>query len=379
MGAAPAAAAADRRWMRAALALACRALGRVAPNPAVAALIVREGRLLGRGVTGEGGRPHAEALAIAQARSRWGAEALRGAVAYVTLEPCNHHGRTPPCTQALIDAGIARLVCPMEDPDRRVSGRGIAALRGAGIRVELGLEAEAARDVNAGFLSVVRRGRPWLTLKLATTLDGRIATGSGESRWITGAAARRRAHLMRARADAILVGIGTVLADDPRLDVRLPGVTARPLRIVADSRLRLDPANRLVVDAGNAELWVLHGPEALSARRRALEAAGVDLFELPAAADGRLDLSAALDLLGAKGVTRLLCEGGGTLAAGLLGAGLVDEIVLFTAGCVIGGDGQPAVGALGLETLAAAPRFRLVRLEEIGGDTLALWRPEPTG
>ncbi|MDT8342945.1 MAG: bifunctional diaminohydroxyphosphoribosylaminopyrimidine deaminase/5-amino-6-(5-phosphoribosylamino)uracil reductase RibD, partial [Thermohalobaculum sp.] len=207
----------DRRWMAMALGLARRGLGRVAPNPAVAALIVAEGQLLGRGVTAPGGRPHAEALALAQAMDLGGPDAARGATAYVTLEPCAHHGLTPPCAEALAAAGIARLVCPLSDPDPRVSGRGFVHLRAAGIAVETGLMAAEAAALNAGFLSRITRARPHLTLKLATTLDGRIATASGESRWITGPGARLRVHALRARADAILIGAGTARADDPML------------------------------------------------------------------------------------------------------------------------------------------------------------------
>ncbi|TFG89253.1 MAG: bifunctional diaminohydroxyphosphoribosylaminopyrimidine deaminase/5-amino-6-(5-phosphoribosylamino)uracil reductase RibD, partial [Hyphomicrobiales bacterium] len=257
--------------MRMALTLAARSLGRVAPNPAVGAVLVRDGRVLGRGATADGGRPHAEAVALEQARERFGAGALRAATAYVTLEPCAHHGHTPPCSDALIEAGIARLVCPLEDPDARVSGRGFAALATAGVVVETGLMAAEARRLNAGFLSCVERRRPHLTLKLATTLDGRIATRQGESRWITGSRARTWVHLMRAQADAVLIGAGTARADDPMLDVRGLGPrVVQPVRIVADGGLSLPLTGRLVASAGEIPVRVLHRPGAPAERRAAL-------------------------------------------------------------------------------------------------------------
>lgn len=370
----PATPAEDARWMRAALALAARALGRVAPNPAVGAVLVRDGRALGRGTTADGGRPHAEAVALAQARDRYGVAALRGATAYVTLEPCAHHGGTPPCAAALIEAGIARLVCPLEDPDPRVSGRGFAALAAAGVAVETGLMAEEVRQINAGFLSRTERGRPHLTLKLAATLDGRIATRAGESRWITGARARVRVHMMRAEADAVLIGAGTARSDDPMLDVRGPWPRVmQPLRVVADGGLSLPADGRLAATARQIPVLALHRNGAPAERRATLEALGVRTQ----AVRGRgrlLDLEDALRALAAAGVNRVLCEGGGRLASGLLAAGLVDEIALFTAGKVIGGDGTPAMAALGLDGLAAAPGFRLLSVEPVGGDLFSLWR-----
>ena len=365
----------DARWMRVALGLAGRSLGRVAPNPAVGAVLVRDGRLLGRGATGDGGRPHAEVVALAQARERYGAEALRGATAYVTLEPCNHHGRTPPCTEALISAGVARVVFPMEDPDPRVSGRGLAALRDSGVVVESGVMAAEARRLNAGFFSAVARRRPWVTLKLATTLDGRIATRAGESRWITGAAARARVHLMRARADAVLVGAGTARADDPSLEVRGLGPhVVQPVRVVADSGLGLSPDSRLARTARQIPVKLLHHTDAPNDRREALETLGIETLEVGTVDDGLLDMSRGLERLTETGVTRVLCEGGGRLAASLLVAGLVDEIALFTAGRAIGGDGRPGIGALGLERLADAPEFALESTEPVGQDLLTRWR-----
>lgn len=365
---------ADIRWMRVALGLARRSLGRVSPNPGVSALLVKNGVVLGRGVTAPGGRPHAETLAIDQARARYGDAALRGATAYVTLEPCNHHGKTPPCTEALISAGIGRLVSPIEDPDPRVSGSGFARLREAGIAVETGVMAAEARRLHRGFLSRIERGRPYTTLKLAATLDGRIATGSGESRWITGPEARRRVHLMRAQADAVLVGAGTAQADDPMLDVRGFGAdVSQPLRVVADSRLSLPMASRLAQSAADVPLWLLHGPRATEAARDALASAGARLIEVPAV-EGGIDLEAGLRALAGLGISRLMCEGGGGLAASLVRAGLADELWLFQAGKAIGAEGSPALGPLGLDNLAEAPHFALETVERLGDDILSRWR-----
>jgi len=367
--------ASDARWMRMALDLAGRGLGRVAPNPAVGAVLVRDGRVLGRGATGDGGRPHAEAVALMQAEARYGADALGGATAYVTLEPCAHHGQTPPCAEALIAAGIARLVCPLQDPDPRVSGRGFAALAAAGVAVETGLMAAEARRLNAGFLSRIERGRPQLTLKLAATLDGRIATRTGESRWISGPRARARAHLLRMQSDAVMVGAGTARADDPMLDVRGFGPrAAQPLRVVADAALTLPPEGRLAVTAQDQPVALLCSGGAPAERRGALTARGIRLIETKTDADGRLDLSNGLTKLAETGVTRVLCEGGGRLAAALLSAGLVDELALVTAGRAIGGDGVPAVAALGLDRLSEAPEFRLDGIEALDGDVLSVWR-----
>jgi diaminohydroxyphosphoribosylaminopyrimidine deaminase/5-amino-6-(5-phosphoribosylamino)uracil reductase len=364
----------DARWMRVALALARRSLGRTWPNPAVGTVIVRDGRVLGRGATAPGGRPHSETIALDQARELWGAGSLRGATAYVSLEPCAHHGRTPPCADALAAAGIARVVCPLIDPDPRVDGRGVAALRPAGIEVTMGVLEAEARRVNAGFLSRIERGRPWVTLKLAATLDGRIATRTGESRWITGPEARRRVHMMRATHDAVLIGAGTARADDPALDVRGLGLAdRRPVRIVADGSLSLPCSGKLARTAREHPLWLLHHQRAEAGRAAVLAQLGAELVPVPACPEGRLDVAGAMAELGRRGITRVLCEGGGRLAASLLAAGLVDQVALFTAGRAIGGDGMPALGALGLDRLADTPRLVLDRVETVGTDTLSWW------
>jgi diaminohydroxyphosphoribosylaminopyrimidine deaminase / 5-amino-6-(5-phosphoribosylamino)uracil reductase len=359
----------DLDYMRAALALARRGLGNVWPNPAVGCVLVGSGRIVGRGWTRPGGRPHAETEALRRAGAR-----ARGATAYVSLEPCSHQGQTPPCAEALIAAGVRRVVAAIEDPDRRVSGSGIARLRAAGIAVDLGVGAEPAAEINAGFLSRVRRGRPLVTLKLAASLDGRIATASGESRWITGPPARDRAHLLRARNDAVMVGIGTVLADDPQLTCRLPGLDSpSPVRVIVDSDLRLPPTARLIAEAGPAPLWVVTARPVDPGRGAALRTRGATLIEIDAAADG-VDLAAALAALGRRGITRLLVEGGAGLAAGLLKAGLVDRLAWFHAPMLIGGDAVPAIAALGIDGLAQAPAFERVSSEPVGADLLTMFR-----
>jgi diaminohydroxyphosphoribosylaminopyrimidine deaminase/5-amino-6-(5-phosphoribosylamino)uracil reductase len=357
----------DARVMSQALMLGRRGLGRVWPNPAVGCVITKEGRVLGRGRTADGGRPHAETQALAMA----GASA-RGATAHVTLEPCSHHGKTPPCTEALIAAGVARVVVAAGDPDARVAGTGIAALRAAGITVETGvLRARAEADL-AGYLLNRRAGRPRVTLKLAGSFDGRIATATGESRWITGPLARRAVHAMRARHDAVLVGGGTARADDPALTVRGLGPMPQPVRVVAARRLDV-PEGRLARTLDEAPLWLCHGNEATEDRRTAWRDRGAQLFDC-AVQHREIDPADMLRQLGAAGLTSVFCEGGGTLAAALLGAGLVDEIVGFTAGVMLGAEGTPALGAMGLEALAEAPRFDLVESRPLGPDLMHRWQ-----
>ena len=320
-----------------ALRLAARGLGNVWPNPAVGCVLIRQGRVMGRGWTQPGGRPHAEAMALAQAGT-----GARGATAYVTLEPCAHHGRTPPCAEALIAAGVARVVTAVTDPDKRVAGRGHAMLRNAGIEVSEGVLAGPARQLQAGFFSRVTRGRPWLTLKLAGSFDGRIATRGGESRWITGEAARAHVHALRLRHDAVMVGGGTARADRPALNVRGFGPVRQPVRIVVSSAELPDlPAE----DGAHGPLWQVSGP-----------------------------LPGIMTELAGRGLTRIFCEGGGGLASGLLAAGLVDELIGYTAGLVLGGDALAAVGPSGLEHLRDAPRFDLVETRAIGADLFHRWR-----
>jgi diaminohydroxyphosphoribosylaminopyrimidine deaminase/5-amino-6-(5-phosphoribosylamino)uracil reductase len=358
--------------MRAALALARRGLGHVWPNPAVGCVIVREGRVVGRGWTQPGGRPHAETEALKRA-----GEAARGATAYVTLEPCCHWGRTPPCTDALVAAGVARVVVALRDPDPRVDGEGLARLRAAGIEVEEGVLEAEARTVNAGFIRRLSAGLPLVTLKLATTLDGRIATASGESRWITGPEARRAAHGLRARNDAMLVGSGTVLADDPDLTCRLPGGVPVPApRAIADARLRTPPGARLVRTARQVPTLLFTAPGHAEAALAPYRAAGVEVQEVPPGEAGGLALRPLLEALARRGITRVMAEGGAGLAASLLRAGLVDRLVWFHAPAVMGADGMPAAQGLALEALAAMPRFRRVSSRPLGPDWLTEFERE---
>jgi diaminohydroxyphosphoribosylaminopyrimidine deaminase / 5-amino-6-(5-phosphoribosylamino)uracil reductase len=356
----------DIAHMRSALALARRGVGNTWPNPAVGCVVVNGGRVVGRAVTAPGGRPHAEPAALEVAGA-----AARGATAYVTLEPCCHWGRTPPCTDALMSAGVARVVIATRDPDPRVDGAGIARLRAAGISVDEGvLRAEADR-VAAGFRLRVLEGRPLVTLKLASTLDGRIATQTGESRWITGEAARRAAHALRGRHDAVMVGVGTVLVDDPELTCRLPGYRPMPVvRVVADSHLRTPLTATLAATAKSVPTWVLIRDGSDRDRRRAFSEIGVRLIEVAGAEIG-LDIRAALRALGAAGLTHVLVEGGAQLAASLLRADLVDRIAWFHAPAVMGGDAWPAVQAFGIEHLAAMPRFARVGDTPLGDDVLS--------
>jgi diaminohydroxyphosphoribosylaminopyrimidine deaminase/5-amino-6-(5-phosphoribosylamino)uracil reductase len=299
----------------------------------------------------------------------------QGATAYVTLEPCCHWGKTPPCADALIAAGLSRVIAAVEDPDPRVAGAGLARLRMAGLSVESGVCAAEAAELNAGFFQRVRQGRPLVTLKLAASLDGRIAAASGESRWITGEMARERVHLLRAAHDAVLVGTGTALADDPQLTCRLPGLGPRsPVRIVIDRQLRLPHSARLFADARQVPTWVLTSSSADAERLAVLRDAGIEVITAEPNGVGGIDLAAALGILGARGLTRLLVEGGGRLAAALLRADLIDRLVWINAPMLIGGDGIPAVADLGLATLANAPRFEHVTTEILGADVLSHFR-----
>lgn len=351
-----------------ALTLGRRGQGRCWPNPAVGCVIVQGSRIVGRGWTQPGGRPHAETEALAQAGA-----AARGATAYVTLEPCAHHGRTPPCSEALIGAGVARVVAPLVDSDPRVSGRGFAMLRAAGIEVTTGvLTEEAARD-HAGFFLRQEAGRPFVTLKLASSLDGRIATATGESQWITGPESRRAVHLLRARHDAVMVGAGTARADDPSLTVRDLGMSHQPVRVVVSRRLDLPLTGTLARTAGEVPVWLCHGPEVDGNLAAAWQGLGARL--IPCTLSGRqVDVGAVLRGLAEAGLTRVFCEGGGQLAGSLLAAGLVDELIAFNAGIALGAEGQPSVGALGLERLAHAARLTLADVRRVGADAMTVWR-----
>jgi diaminohydroxyphosphoribosylaminopyrimidine deaminase / 5-amino-6-(5-phosphoribosylamino)uracil reductase len=356
----------DIRWMHLALSLGRRGMGRTWPNPAVGCVIVKDGRVLGRGWTQQGGRPHAETMALAQAGT-----AAKGATAYITLEPCAHHGKTPPCAAALIAAKVKRVVTALSDPDPRVSGKGHDMLKAAGITVDTGcLKTQAARD-HAGFLKRVTQNLPFLSLKLATSFDGRIATATGESQWITGAAARRLVHLIRARHDAVLIGSGTAKADDPSLNVRDLGPMPQPVRVVFDTNLATDPASKLGQSAGEIPLWLCHGSSADTTQSRSTSA---NLFACKTTPDGKLDPKDVLQTLAAQGLTRVFCEGGGQLAASLLAENLVDQLIGFTAGLTLGAKGTAAIATLPDLPLAAHPRFTLSETRQIGPDLMHIWR-----
>jgi diaminohydroxyphosphoribosylaminopyrimidine deaminase/5-amino-6-(5-phosphoribosylamino)uracil reductase len=354
----------DARFMALALALGRRGLGRTWPNPAVGAAIVKDGIIVGRGWTQPGGRPHAEIEALRRA-----GEAARGATLYVTLEPCSHYGKSPPCADAIIAGGVSRVVSALEDPNPEVAGAGHARLRAAGIAVDIGVGADEARHDHAGHIRRMRDGRPHVILKLAVSADGKAGAPGRKPLAITGEAARDRVHLLRAQSDAIMVGIGTALADDPMLTCRLPGMEKySPVRVVLDSALRLPPGSRLARSARDVPVWVVTGGEASRAAENALLREGVTVLRA-AQSDGRLDLAAVLKLMGARGVTRLMVEGGPTLAAALLAADLIDEAVLFQSSKVVGTDGVDALDGLPLTVLTQSPRLKCVMSEPVGADT----------
>jgi diaminohydroxyphosphoribosylaminopyrimidine deaminase/5-amino-6-(5-phosphoribosylamino)uracil reductase len=363
----------DLDAMRAALSLARRGLGVVWPNPAVGCVLVRDdlgGRIVGRGWTQPGGRPHAETEALNRA-----GELARGATAFVTLEPCNHQGQTGACTEALISAGIKRCVIALEDPDPRVSGAGIKRMAEAGVEILSGFCEDEARQINAGFLMRMDQGRPMFTLKTATTLDGRVATARGNSKWITGAPARAFAHGLRADHDAIMIGIGTALADEPSLTCRLPGLENRsPIRIVADSTLRLPLTSPLVVSAGDVPTWVITVTGCDAGRRGALEDKGITVIEAEAGEEGRPDLKWLAEELGRRGLTRVLVESGGDLAAALVKDDLIDRLAWFRSAKLIGGDGRGALSAFGVGAVAEAPSFVRDSITDAGEDVFETYR-----
>jgi diaminohydroxyphosphoribosylaminopyrimidine deaminase/5-amino-6-(5-phosphoribosylamino)uracil reductase len=356
----------DVEWMREALRLADSGTGATYPNPCVGAVVVRRGVVVGRGRSDATGGPHAEVRALAQA-----GDAARGATIYVTLEPCNHRGRTPPCVDALLAAGVARVVVAIEDPAPHVAGAGIRRLRRHGVDVELGLLAERAHAVHRHYLHHVAQRRPFVTLKLATSIDGRIATATGDSKWITGEPARRNAHRLRARHHAIAVGAATVLADDPRLDVRLVrGVD--PLPIVFDPRLRVATAGRAFQLLRPGVLF-LHTSRASARARAALAKAGADALEVPSEGNGKgIDIAAALDQLGAREFRSLMVEGGGRLIGAFMRACAWQELWIYRAPIVLG-EGRPAVAGLELESVADAERLQLLRRRMLGEDELCIY------
>ena len=357
---------ADKDYMQSAIGLAQRGLGQTWPNPSVGCVIVLDDIVVGRGWTQQGGRPHAETVALEHS-----GDAARGATVYVTLEPCSHRGATGPCAKALIDAGVARVVVGLEDPDPRVNGRGIKMLREAGINVSVGVCASDAERVTSGFLKRNTDHRPQITLKLATTLDGRIATKSGDSKWVTGDAARRSGHMLRANHDAILVGSLTALQDNPSLTCRLPGMFNRsPLRIVVDGRMRLPLTHNLVVDAPMIPTWLFTFSETRqnSDRRRAYQKAGVKVFDINPDENSYPDLKVLVGVLADKGITRLLIEGGGVIAAAFLKLGLIDEVFWYRSAKIIGDEGLPAIADMGIDRLQDAICMKTLYVERVGDD-----------
>ncbi len=352
----------DKDHMRHALTLARRGVGRTAPNPSVGCVIVREGRVIGRGRTGDGGRPHGEQIALAEAGA-----AAKGATAYITLEPCAQNTQTPSCAESLADAQLARVVVAMRDPDKRTNGAGIAKLQDSGIAVDAGLMASEAADTHAGFVMRETAGRPYVTLKIAQSLDGKTATAVGESKWITGDAARRFGHLMRAQNDAILVGVNTALSDDPELTCRIPGLESySPVRVVLDTSLRLPDLSRLARTATKTPVMVYTSSDGGGI----LKARGVEVVKIKKDVRGRPDIAAVLQDLGKRGITRLLVEGGATVHAAFLDRGFADRLEVFTAPMALGAAGQGAIEALAVLGLDEASRFSRVDMQRLGPDLL---------
>jgi len=360
---------ADRRFMQLALALGRRGQGRTWPNPAVGAVVVKDGLIIGRGWTQPGGRPHAEPEALRRA-----GEAARDATLYVTLEPCSHFGKSPPCADAIIAAGISRVVAAIEDPNPEVAGKGLAKLRAAGISVDVGLLAEEAAHDHAGHFRRIRDHRPHVILKLALSADDKIAASGHKPVSITGEAARTRVHLLRAQCDAILVGIGTVLADDPMLTCRLPGMAPRsPVRVVLDRSLRSPVGSRLVHSARETPLWVMTSELAEAAAATRLGAAGAQVIRIAPSDASGLDLPAVLHALAEKGITRLLVEGGSRVASSFVAHDLADEVWLLRGPAAIGDDGIAALDALPLSEITQSPRLTLRASEALGNDRLAIY------
>lgn len=358
----------DRHHMRSALALARTGLGVTAPNPSVGCVIVKDNIVLGRACTARGGRPHAETQALSQA-----GEAARGATAYVTLEPCSHRGQTGPCAQALIDAGIARVAVACGDPDPRVAGRGLAMLNAAGVAVETGLLREEAESINRGFFLTKTAGRPLVTLKTAATLDAKVATSSGESKWITGAPARQYGRLERSLHDAVAVGIGTVLADDPSLTSRLCGFSDTITRIVFDTHLRFPMSSNLLKALPEAGLWVICGEGCDPVRRTEIESVGVKTLVMPLLENGKTDLSTALSCIASQGITRVMVEGGPALVSAFLKAGLYDRLLWFRAPLLLGAEARDAIGGLEIQTLDQACKPLLQERRILGSDLLEIY------
>ena len=358
----------DERWMRLAFSLGSRNAGRTWPNPSVGCVIVKDNRVAGRGWTQAGGRPHAEALALKSS----GIKAL-GATAYVTLEPCAHHGKTPPCAAQLAASGIARVVSAIEDPGPRVAGSGHSMLEQFGIAVETGCLSELAAHAHRGFFLRTTRNRPMVTLKLASSIDGRIAVQSGDSKWITGPDARRRVHLMRSHHDSVMVGRGTVSADDPQLTPRVLGLSRSPVRVFLDTHLASSVQSKLGRSAKDIPVWICHSSDVAQDAKRDWLDAGATLLACREDPLKGLDIVDVLGKLADRGITSVFCEGGSHLATSLLEVQVVDRVVNFMAGLALGKDALPSIQDLGLLAVGQAHRFELDYVEQVGNDAVAFW------
>jgi diaminohydroxyphosphoribosylaminopyrimidine deaminase/5-amino-6-(5-phosphoribosylamino)uracil reductase len=366
----PSADAVDDQHMAAALELAAQAIGVSDPNPRVGCVIVdTQGQVIGRGHTQRAGGPHAEVMALRDAQARGGT--LAGATVYVTLEPCAHHGRTPPCCDALIAAGVGRVVAALRDPNPLVAGQGLARIAAAGIATSCGLQAEAAQELNIGFFSRMLRGRPWVRVKAAASLDGRTALDNGASQWITGPQARADGHAWRRRAGAVLTGMGTLTGDDPRLDVRLVPTDLQPLRVLLDSGLNVPPGARLLQPPGRALIYTCCDD---ATRRSTIEQGGNEVALLPAGRDGHVDLAAVLADLGRRGINELHVEAGAVLNGALHDASLVDEWLIYLAPCLLG-SGRAIAGLRPLARLDDATRLHYTGVAQVGDDVRLLARP----
>lgn len=368
----------DSKYMKIALRLGQRGLGRTWPNPSVGCVIVRSDTdkkiIIGRGTTQSGGFPHAENQAINQAISVYGKDSLIGSTAYVSLEPCCHYGKTPPCVNLLIESGLRRVVIGCVDPDPRVSGMGIELLKKSGVEVVSGILEQESESLNAGFFNKVRSGRPLVTLKMATTVDGKIATKTGESKWITGALAREKVHIMRSQYDAIAIGINTVLQDNPKLTCRLPGLENRsPVRVVFDSSLKIDINSDILKTASSYKTWIITSKNHDLSVINKFEEYGVEIISVALDGEGHIDLYLALAALAKRGITRLMVEGGATLSTSFLRSNLVDLLAWFRAPSLIGADGKSVFSNLGVDGIDSMHKFELLNHENIGSETLDLY------
>ena len=368
----------DSKYMKIALRLGQRGLGRTWPNPSVGCVIVRSDTdkkiIIGRGTTQSGGFPHAENQAINQAISVYGKDSLIGSTAYVSLEPCCHYGKTPPCVNLLIESGLRRVVIGCVDPDPRVSGMGIELLKKSGVEVVSGILEQESESLNAGFFNKVRSGRPLVTLKMATTVDGKIATKTGESKWITGALAREKVHIMRSQYDAIAIGINTVLQDNPKLTCRLPGLENRsPVRVVFDSSLKIDINSDILKTASSYKTWIITSKNHDLSVLNKFEEYGVEIISVALDGEGHIDLYLALAALAKRGITRLMVEGGATLSTSFLRSNLVDLLAWFRAPSLIGADGKSVFSNLGVDGIDSMHKFELLNHENIGSETLDLY------